>query len=79
MTRWQAVNQNGTREKGKKGLQWGIFLISLFPAQSGTQTTRAGGMAQLMPLLSALDCGERQQTARLHLGRRPLLHVLTAG
>lgn len=58
MTRWQAVNQNGRREKGKKRLQWGIFLISLFPAQSGTQTTRAGGMAQLMLLLSALDCGE---------------------
>lgn len=58
MTRWQAVNQNGRREKGKKGPQWVIFLISLFPAQSGTQTTRAGGMAQLMPLLSALDCGE---------------------
>lgn len=89
MTRWQAVSRNGRRGKGKKGRteradgrmgsRWGICDFS-FPAQSGTRTTRAEGMAQLMccSYPSALDCGETRQTARCHLGRRPWPHVLTA-
>lgn len=75
--------EGGWQDGDSLGSQWGIRDFS-FPAQSGTQTTRAGGMAQLIIMCCSyqgtLGPGLWRDTAdrKMHLGRRPWPHMLTA-
>lgn len=75
--------EGGWQDGDSLGSQWGICDFS-FSAQSGTQTTRAGGMAQLIIMCCSyqgtLGAWAVERHGRPHdaLGRRPWPHALTA-